>query len=166
MIVLGIDPGKATSGYSVVRFDGQEIFLLDFGWIETPKEQEATKRLLSIGQQTEKLIKKAEPDILAIERLFFFINAKTAMGVSEAIGVMKMIAAKNKLPMVEYAPLHIKKIVTGNGKSKKKDVQEAVRKIVKIRCPKKKKTHFNDVADAVAVAICHIKKTKGGEKIG
>ncbi len=160
MIILGIDAGKATSGYGVVEFDGQEISLLDFGWIETPKEQEATKRLLSISQQTEKLIEKAAPDILAIERLFFFINAKTAMGVSEAIGVIKMIAGKSKLPMVEYAPLQVKKIVTGNGKSKKGEVKKAIRKIVKIRCPKKKKTYFDDVADAIAVAICHAKKIR------
>lgn len=158
MIILGIDPGKATSGYSLIEFDGDGISLLDFGWIETPKEEETPKRLLIISKEVEALIAQFSPDVLSIERLFFFANAKTVMGVSEAMGVIKMAAARKKVPVVDYAPLEIKRMVTGSGKSKKNEVKKAVRRVVKVRCPKKKKTHFDDVADAIAVAICHVKK--------
>lgn len=158
MIILGIDPGKATSGYSLIEFDGNGISLLDFGWIETPKEQETPQRLLTISKEIEALITRFSPNVLSIERLFFFANAKTVMGVSEAAGVIKMTAAKKKVPVVDYAPLEIKKTVTGSGKAKKDEIKKAIRKVVKIRCPNKKKTHFDDVADAIAVAICHARK--------
>lgn len=158
MIILGIDPGKATSGYSLIEFDGNGISLLDFGWIKTSKEEKTPKRLLTIAKEMDVLIKQFSPDVLAIERLFYFANAKTVMGVSEAMGVIKMAAARKKVPVVEYAPLEIKKMVTGSGKSKKDEVKKAIRKVVKIRCPKKKKTYFDDVADAIAVAICHVRK--------
>lgn len=170
MIILGIDPGKATSGYSLVEFDGNGISLVDFGWIKTSKEGETSKRLLTIAQKTEALIKEFSPDILSIERLFYFANAKTAMGVSEAMGVIKMVAARKKVPVVEYAPLEIKRIVAGHGRAKKKEIKKAVRKVVKVRCPRKKKTHFDDVVDAIAVAICHVRKMekkvaeKGGDE--
>lgn len=160
MIILGIDPGKATSGYSLIEFDGNRISLLDFGWIETPKEQETPQRLLTISKEIEALITRFSPNVLSIERLFFFANAKTVMGVSEAVGVIKMTAAKKKVPVVDYAPLEIKKTVTGSGKAKKNEVKKAIRKVVKIRCPNKKKTHFDDVADAIAVAICHARKIR------
>lgn len=163
MIILGIDPGKATSGYSLVEFDGKGISLLDFGWIKTPKEEKTPKRLLTIAKEVEVLIKQFTPDVLSMERLFYFANAKTAMGVSEAMGVLKMIAAKKKVPVVEYAPLEVKLVVAGKGRAKKEEVKKAVRKVVKIRCPRKRKTHFDDVVDAIAVAICHAKKIGGGK---
>lgn len=163
MIILGIDPGKATSGYSLVEFDGKGISLLDFGWIKTAKEEETPKRLLAISKEVELLIHQFSPDILSMEKLFYFANAKTAMGVSEAMGVIKMAAARKKVPVVEYAPLEIKRIVAGHGRAKKKEIKKAVRKVVKVRCPKKKKTHFDDVADAIAVAICHARKIGSGK---
>jgi len=158
VIILGIDPGKATSGYSLIESNGESLSLLDFGWIETPKEEKTARRLLTIAKEVSLLIKQFSPDILSLERLFFFTNAKTVMGVAEAMGVIKMVAAKKNVPVVEYAPLEIKMMVTGHGRAKKNEIKKAVRKEVKIRCPKKKKTHFDDVADAIAVAICHAKK--------
>lgn len=167
MIILGIDPGKATSGYGLIKVNGKELSLLDFGWIKTPKEEKTPQRLLTIAKEIEVLIKRFSPDILSMERLFFFANAKTVMGVSEAMGVIKMAAAKKKVPVVEYAPLEIKMVVAGNGRAKKDYIKKAIRKIVKIRCPNKKKAHFDDVADAIAVAICHARKKKeGGEEGG
>jgi len=164
MIILGIDPGKATSGYGLIEFERKTISLVDFGWIRTPKGQDTPQRLLSIFSQVEILIRQFSPNILSLERLFYFANAKTAMGVSEAMGVIKMAAAKKRVPVVEYAPLEIKRTVTGHGRAKKKEVKKAVGKVVKVRCPKNKKAHFDDVIDAIAVAICHAKKIEKNEK--
>ena len=158
MLILGIDPGKATTGYALVEFSGQGLSLLDFGWIKTDKDSETGERLILIEREIGSLISHHQPDVLSLERLFFFANAKTVMGVSEAMGVIKLAAAKKKIPVVEYAPLQIKLVVTGNGRADKQAIKKAVRRAVKIRCPKKKKTYFDDVADAVAVAICHAKK--------
>lgn len=158
MLILGIDPGKATTGYALVKFDGQGFSLLDSGWIKTDKDSETGERLIIIEKRIGSLIAQYQPDVLSLERLFFFANAKTVMGVSEAMGVIKLAAAKKKVPVAEYAPLQIKMMITGNGRADKQAVKRAVRKAVKIRCPKKKKTYFDDVADAVAVAICHAKK--------
>lgn len=167
MVILGIDPGKATTGYSLLEVNGRGLSLVDFGWIKTRKELDTPLRLLTIAKEMDILIKKFSPDILSMERLFYFANAKTVMGVSEAMGVIKMAAAKQKVPVVQYAPLEIKNIVVGHGRARKDEVKKAVRKVVKVRCPRKKKTHFDDVADAIAVAICHARKyMKGGEDSG
>ncbi len=117
------------------------------------------------------VVKKLKPDVVAIEKLFFATNAKTAMRVGQAQGVMLLCAAQNKAKVFEYAPGTIKKQVAGNGRADKKDVQKSVRKILGngIRSKPKKRTHFDNEADALAVAVCHVYHTKilkGGEKNG
>lgn len=178
MIILGIDPGVATAGYGVISCVGKKISAVDFGWISTSKEDEKGQRLISTFRQTRGIIKKHRPNVVSVEKLFFFINAKTAMLVAEFTGVIRLAAALEKVPVVEYAPLAIKMEVTGSGKADKKMVKSSVRKLLNVRSPKRKKTHFDDVSDALAVAICHARKSvlnlekdptlgarKGGEKV-
>jgi len=162
MLILGIDPGTATVGYGMIEVNGKkELDLLDFGWIKTKKESKAEARLDIIYKEMRILIRTHKPDVLAIERLFFFRNQKTAMQVSQAVGVIMLAAAKHKTKIVEYAPAQIKLRISGNGRSDKDAMKKAVRGILPIRSPKKKKTHFDDVADALAVAICHAETTFG-----
>ncbi len=158
MIILGIDPGTATIGVGVIECDGKNLSARHFGWIETSKDDSTGKRLSQIHGQMRELIKTQKPDILAIERLFFFINHKTAMAVAESIGVIKLAAEAEGIEVVSFAPLDIKCTVTGSGKADKNEVKAMVRQVLKVRSPKKKKTHFDDLCDALAVAICYAKK--------
>jgi len=166
MRILGIDPGTATTGYGVIETNGKDRYqIIKFGWIKTDKETRRGLRLKSIYQQMKLLLKETTPDIASFERLFFYNNVKTAMAVSEAIGVLRLAVAERKIPLVEYAPLKIKAVVAKNGRAKKPEMKKVVRKIMGIRSPKRKKTHFDDVADALAVAICHARICQeGGEE--
>lgn len=161
MIILGIDPGTATTGYGLLKSKnkGRTFELLKFGWIKTPKEMVKGKRLNLIYQEITALCQNHQPEILSIERLFFATNVKTAMAVSEASGVIHLAATKKKVPVVEYTPMQIKKEVTGSGKADKEQMKKEVRKLLKFRSPNHKKTHFDDVCDALAVAICHARKS-------
>ena len=158
MIILGIDPGTATVGVGVIECDGKKLTHLYSGWIETSKDDGAGKRLLQIYKEMGEIISKHKPDILAIERLFFFINHKTAMAVAESIGVIKLAAETKGLEVVNFVPLDIKCTVTGSGKADKEMIKKEVRKSLLIRSPNKKKTHFDDLCDALAVGICYAKK--------
>lgn len=157
MLILGLDPGTATTGFGVIKKEGKKITSLDFGLIETKKEMSSPQRLILIHQEIKKIIKQHKPDVIAMERLFFAANAKTAMDVGRACGIMIFTAAKANLEVFEYAPMTIKKIIAGSGKADKKMVQKAVRKVLgaKVRSKKNGKTHFDNAADALAVALCH-----------
>lgn len=161
MLILGIDPGTATTGYGVIKVKRRSCEVLGFGLIQTAKDGKAEERLVSIYKQMTGIIKEYHPDIMAIEKLFFATNAKTAMRVGQAQGVMLFAAARAKTAVVEYAPGTIKKVVAGNGRADKKLIQKSVRKHLgaKVRSRKRKKTHFDNVADALAVAICHAQST-------
>lgn len=169
MLILGLDPGTATTGFGLIKKEGKKITSLDFGLIETDKEISSPQRLILIHKEIKKIINRHKPDVVAMERLFFAANAKTAMDVGRACGIMIFTAAKANLEVFEYAPMTIKKVVAGNGKADKKMVQRALRKILgaRVRSKKNGKTHFDNAADALAVALCHaytIKVDKGGEK--
>lgn len=169
MLILGIDPGTATTGYGFINIvDGKPV-TRSWGLIETDKNGKAEKRLELIHKETTKLLKTHKPDIFAIEKVFFATNAKTAIAVGQAIGVMLLAASRAKVEVAEYAPGTIKKMVTGSGRANKKDVQKAVRKIVgnHVKSKKYKKTHFDNAADGLAVALTHAKKLKlikGGDE--
>lgn len=166
MIVLGIDPGTATTGFGVLSIENDVLDALSFGLISTDKDGKAGDRLIKINKEFSALIKKIKPDIIAIEKLFFATNAKTAMSVGQAIGVIIFTAAQNKIEIVEYAPGTIKKMVAGDGRADKKMVQHAVREVLgpKVRSRNHGKTHFDNSADALAVAMCHAFKLKEGVK--
>jgi len=158
MRVLGIDPGTATTGFGVVDLNGEEIKVIHWGLIETDKIDSPAGRLKIIFDEMLVLLKDHQPDVLAIEKLFFANNAKTAIRVGQAQGVMLLSASTYGVPVVEYSPMTIKKMITGSGRADKKMVQQHVRRHLgsRVRSAKHKRTHFDNAADGLAVALCHI----------
>lgn len=150
MKILGIDPGTATTGFSVIETNGNTIKLLDYGAITTPKTMKSYERLNQIAEDIETLVKKWQPQKASIERLFFNKNIKTAISVAEARGVISQHLAKNNIEISEFGPSEIKCTVCGNGKADKK----AVQKMVQILMDLEKIPRPDDAADAIAVAIC------------
>lgn len=148
-IILGIDPGYARAGWSILEKSGQNLKLAKYGCIETPKGMEHAERLKFLNSELEKIIKKYKPEILAIEDLFFFKNLKTAIKVAEARGVILMTAFNNKLIIKEYTPLQIKQALVGYGRADKNQIQQMVKMILRLKDVPKP----DDAADAVAVAI-------------
>jgi len=157
MIILGIDPGTATTGFGVIKKTryrkGTEINnlkCLGFGCIKTAPGSPTGQRLKQLSYQLNKLIKEYKPDVLAVENVYFFKNIKTALPVSQAKGVILLAAAQRKIPVYEFAPLQVKMAVTGYGRAEKKQVQE----MVKILLNLKDVPRPDDAADALAIAIC------------
>ena len=157
MLILGIDPGTAITGYGLVRLNGKGNEVVTWGLIETAKEGLKENRLDFIYEETSKLILKHKPDIFVIERIFFSTNAKTVIAVGQAQGVLLLAASKAGVEVAEYAPGTIKKMITGSGRANKKEVQKHIRKILgnRVRSEMHKKTHFDNAADALAIALTH-----------
>lgn len=169
MLILGIDPGTATTGYGLVNLNGNGNEVVTWGLIETHKDSLKENRLEFIFEETLKLLEKHKPDVFVFEKIFFATNAKTVIAVGQAQGVMLLAASKAKVKVFEYAPGTIKKMITGSGRANKKEVQIHIRKILgnKVKSLKHKKTHFDNAADALAVALTHAMKVndlEGGEK--
>lgn len=164
MIILGVDPGTATTGYGIIRVDSKDIEVIKFSLIETDKNGSSPNRLHSIYLSMNEILEEFKPDVMAIEKIFFAANAKTAISVGQAQGVMFLAAAKNKVEVFEYAPGTIKKLIAGDGRADKKLIQKSLRSILgrKVRSKARKKTHFDNAADALAVALCHAYKIQGG----
>lgn len=166
MIILGIDPGTATTGFGcievtdVTAMSGEGLKVIEWGLIETNKELKKEERLEIIFEKTLKLIERFSPDAFIFEKVFFSNNAKTVIAVGQAQGVMLLAARKLNIFVAEYAPGTIKKMITGSGRANKKEVQIHVRKILgkKIKSKKGKKTHFDNAADALAIAMTHAMK--------
>lgn len=163
MLILGIDPGTATTGYGLIDANQRKFQVMDWGLIQTEKNGVPGKRLENIYKEMASILKKFKPDVVAIEKLFFATNAKTAMAVGQASGILIFAASKSKTEVVEYAPGTIKKEVAGDGRADKKMVQKSVRRVLgaKVRSEVHKKTHFDNAADALAVALCHAYKIRG-----
>jgi len=165
MIILGIDPGTASTGYGIVqKIENQKtkrpIFkCLNYGVIKTSPDSNPGERLKRINNELSKIIKKYRPDSMAVENIYFFKNWKTVIPVSQAEGVILLTAAKNKVSVHKFTPLQAKLAVTGNGRAEKKDVQEKLKEILKLKeIPKP-----DDAADALAIAItCIIKISPRG----
>ena len=104
------------------------------------------------------MIQKHSPEVVAIERLFFATNALTAIAVGQAIGVIKLAIHRHHLPVFDYTPMQIKLYVGGSGKADKKQMKTMIRKLLKVKAKKGRKSHFDDTADALAIAICHARK--------
>ncbi len=152
MLVLGIDPGTATTGYGLVREDEAGLSLLDCGVITTPSGQPSPQRLQAIYQGLVDVISRHEPEVAAVEELFFSRNVRTALSVGQARGVTLLALADAGLPIYEYKPLEIKQAVTGYGGAGKRQVQDMVRLLLGLE----QAPEPDDAADAVAVAVCHI----------
>jgi crossover junction endodeoxyribonuclease RuvC len=160
MRILGIDPGTATTGYGVIdTIDSDRYTILDYGLVSTSKDLPHGQRLELIFNGITEIIQKHQPEVVAIERLFFATNALTAIAVGQAIGVIKLAIHHQKLPVFDYAPMQVKLYVSGSGKADKKVMKATIKKMFKIREKKGQKTHFDDAADALALAICHARKT-------
>jgi crossover junction endodeoxyribonuclease RuvC len=155
MIILGIDPGTATTGFGVVK-TGKNLKCLDYGLVQTNPSLSTAERLKKINNELNKLIKKYQPKAMAVESLYFFKNVKTAMPVSQAKGVILLTAAKKNIPVYEFTPLQAKMTVVGYGRAEKKQIQE----MIKILLNLKKVPKPDDAADALAVAICCARNCK------
>lgn len=151
MIILGIDPGYAITGYGIIVKDKDGLKALDYGVITTPTKSYFPQRLCSVHEGLAHLIDKFKPDCIAVEELFFSRNTTTAIGTAQARGVAVLAAAQNNKPVFEYTPLQVKVAVTGYGRAEKIQIQEMVKRLLKLKNYPKP----DDAADALAVAICH-----------
>jgi crossover junction endodeoxyribonuclease RuvC len=153
MLVLGIDPGLATTGYGIIRSSGQgEYHCLDYGVITTASGLSDADRLGVLFSALTELIQLHQPDSSAVEKLFFQKNVKTALAVGQARGVALLTLAQAGLPIAEYTPNEVKQTVCGYGNADKSQVQRMVQTLLNLAdLPKP-----DDAADALAVAICHI----------
>ena len=151
MIILGIDPGTATTGYGIIEVIGVAYKTIDYGSINTRAGQPMPDRLERLYRGVCQLIEKYRPDEAAVEQLYFNTNATTAISVGQARGVILLAAAQNKLNIGEYTPLQVKQSVVGYGKADKKQVQYMVTNFLSLPSPPKP----DDAADALAIAICH-----------
>ena len=156
MLTLGIDPGTATTGFGLVSQKADKLCHVDSGSITTSSKELPQIRLGKIYKEIQKLIEQYKPDVVAIERLFFGENTKTAMAVGQARGMALLAAAEKKIPIAEYTPLEVKLAVTGYGKAEKKQIQQMVKVLLKLEVIPKP----DDAADALAVAICHLNSYK------
>jgi crossover junction endodeoxyribonuclease RuvC len=152
MLVIGIDPGTATTGYGLVRDTADALELVDFGVIETAAGLSLPERLLLLHGQLKKLLFLHQPDSGAVEKLFFQRNVRTAMAVGQARGVALLALAEAGLNVAEYTPLEVKQAVVGYGAAEKSQVQQMVRTLLGMEAIPKP----DDAADALAIAICHL----------
>ena len=151
MRILGIDPGYAIVGYGVIEYSGGKYFPIDYGAITTSPEIPFPQRLQQIYTRLTSVIIETDPDEMAIEKLYFQNNQKTAIPVAEARGVILLAAQMNNIRISEYTPLQVKSAVTGYGQAKKPQVMEMTRRLLKLSSIPRP----DDTADALAMAICH-----------
>ncbi len=170
MIILGIDPGTATTGFGVIRVPddilGREFIynleLVEYGNISTSKDDLMTKRLLQLHEGMERIVSKHKPELIVIEMLFFGANTRTAISVGQARGVVMLSAGTHQIPIHEYSGPHVKLMVAGSGRADKKEVHFAVRKWLGTSKRRRNKLiapkggHLDDATDALAIAICHV----------
>ncbi|MGN0488568.1 MAG: crossover junction endodeoxyribonuclease RuvC [Ruminococcus sp.] len=158
MVVLGIDPGYAIVGWGLIEYKNNSYRPLRFGAITTDADTDFNQRLKIIYEDVCEVIRLFKPEALAIEKLYFQSNQKTAIMVAEARGVTLLAAQQANIPIFEYTPLQVKTAVTGYGKAKKPQVMEMTRRLLNLpEVPKP-----DDTADALAIAICHT-QARGGE---
>ncbi len=156
MIILGFDPGTATTGFGVVESVNDVLRPIDVGVILTPADMPIEERLLSIYTDVNTLLDKYNPDTVATERLFFDRNVTNALSVGRAIGVILLAVAQRGLPWMEYTPMQVKTSVTGYGGADKNQIQQMVVRLLGLaEVPKP-----DDAADALAIAICHAHSSK------
>jgi len=158
MIVMGFDPGTASTGWGVVEQDGNRLRALGHGCIVTSPEEPTGVRLRRIYEQARALIARFRPDVVVLEELFVNANVKTALGVGQAKGILYLAACDLPQPTCEYSPLQVKRAVTGYGRATKLQVQEMTKVLLGLpRIPQP-----DHAADALAVAITHAHHNGGG----
>ncbi len=156
MLVLGIDPGVAITGYGLLEGSAGEARLVTSGVITTPPAMPLPQRLLAMHDGLAKLIAQYRPPVGAVEELFFGRNARTALTVGHGRGVALLALAEAGLDVYEYTPLQVKQAVVGYGRAGKEQVQEMVRLLLRLEAAPQP----DDAADAVAVALCHFHSSR------
>lgn len=151
MVIVGIDPGFAITGYGVVKYEGNKFSVIDYGAVTTKAGGDFSQRLLVLDRGLESVVVKYRPDAVAVEELFFNKNIKTALAAAHGRGVALVAAARSGVKVFEYTPLQVKQAVVGYGRAEKQQIQQMVKAILNLpEIPRP-----DDVADALAVAICH-----------
>jgi len=159
--ILGIDPGYAITGYSIIDYEGNKFKLINSGAITTNAGVSFPLRLTKIFDDLNMLIDEFKPDAISVEELLFNNNAKTAINVAQARGVVLIVGCKRNIPTFEYTPLQIKQAVTGYGRADKMQVQRMVKTILNVeKLPK-----LDDTTDSMAAAICHAHSSKFSQKL-
>ena len=149
--IIGIDPGYAIVGYGVVDYAGNRFGVVEYGAIQTAAGMPFERRLEQVWDELSAVLIRTRPDAMAVEKLFFTTNQKTAIDVAQARGVIQLCAVKHGLALSEYTPLQVKQSVVGYGKAEKKQVMHMTKVLLNLEeVPKP-----DDTADALAVAICH-----------
>lgn len=152
MVILGIDPGIATMGYGVVDKDrGGNCRAIDYGVVLTPKEETLPVRLAILEEGVNKIIDKFSPEEVALEELFFTKNITTGIAVAQARGVTLLACVKKCGRLYEYTPMQIKQALTGYGRADKKQMQQVVTSLLRLKSIPRP----DDAADALAIALCH-----------
>ena len=149
-VFMGIDPGLATTGYGIIQEQGNNFRLVAGGIITTPAREEFGKRLATIHKQLNSIIKRYQPNSIAIEELFFAKNVTSALKVSQARGVAILAARQNGYTIKEFTPLQIKQAITGYGRASKSQMQKMTKLILHLKITPRP----DDLADAIAIAIC------------
>lgn len=160
MIIFGIDPGLAISGYGVLSYKGNKFEVLEYGTVTTHSSEEFPNRLKILYDSYTELFNKYNPEAVSIEELFYNKNVKTAISVAQARGIHLLAAVNKSIPLYEYTPLQIKQGIVGYGRAEKRQVQEMVKIILKLD----KIPQPDDAADGLAVAICHAHSLKHSSK--
>lgn len=160
MLTLGIDPGTATTGYGLVKQIGDKLVHIAHGCILTTPKDTPQERLGQIYGELKKVIIEYRPNVVAVERLYFGENSKTAMAVGQARGIVLLAAVELGIKIAEYTPLEVKLALTGYGKAEKRQIQQMVKFLLGLEVIPKP----DDAADAIAVAICHLHSYKLKER--
>ncbi|MCL6612298.1 MAG: crossover junction endodeoxyribonuclease RuvC [Peptococcaceae bacterium] len=161
MVIMGVDPGTAITGYGVIGYSGGVFRVRDYGAIRTDSRMELPERLGLLYRGLKEIMDRHRPDHVAVEELFFNKNVKTALAVGHARGVAMLAAVQSGVPVFEYTPLQVKQAVVGQGRAAKEQVQFMVRVLLCL----KEKPSPDDVADALAVGICHAFRWSGTEAL-
>ena len=151
MIILGIDPGTTQIGFGVIKNEGNRFETLSYGIIKN-LGQDKLFDYKNTAKELSKLIKKYNPELAVVEKLFFFKNQKTVMSVGEMRGVIMLTLANHNLPILEFTPMQVKQALSGYGRADKNQVQRMVRLVLGIR----EEIKPDDAADALAIAICGV----------
>ena len=158
MRILGIDPGIAIVGYCVIDIINDQYTLVSSGSIQTNKNKSEAGRLLEISNDIEEIIKQYRPNSAGVEKLYFFKNQKTIIPVAQARGVIMMTLEKYGVKAVEYTPIVVKQTITGYGRADKREVAEAVEKMIDKNG--KNWPKLDDTIDSIAIAVCHARNTE------
>lgn len=151
MIIMGVDPGFAITGYGIVKYEGNKFTAVDYGVITTKSGIPLAERLLQIDMHMDMLIKEYRPEAISVEELFFNKNIKTAIMAAHGRGTVLTAAARAAVRVFEYTPLQVKQAVVGYGRADKNQIQQMVKAMLNLKeIPKP-----DDASDALAVAICH-----------